>query len=89
MPEDYVFEGAAPDGGSRPVRLSELFAPGKDSLVIYNFMFPRYPTEIGQAPQPERRLSLSWKRDHAHPARLFSINWTVPLAMCDSALISW
>jgi predicted dithiol-disulfide oxidoreductase (DUF899 family) len=23
------------------VRLSELFAPGKDSLVIYNFMFPR------------------------------------------------
>jgi predicted dithiol-disulfide oxidoreductase (DUF899 family) len=24
------------------VRLSELFAPGKDSLVIYNFMFPRH-----------------------------------------------
>jgi predicted dithiol-disulfide oxidoreductase (DUF899 family) len=23
------------------VRLSELFAPGRDSLVIYNFMFPQ------------------------------------------------
>jgi predicted dithiol-disulfide oxidoreductase (DUF899 family) len=32
--EDYVFEGA---GG--PLRLSELFAPGKDSLVVYSFMY--------------------------------------------------
>jgi predicted dithiol-disulfide oxidoreductase (DUF899 family) len=36
VPEDYVFHG--PDGD---VRLSELFAPGNDSLAIYNFMFPR------------------------------------------------
>lgn len=49
-PEDYVFDGAAPDGGSRTVRLSELFAPGKDSLVIYNFMFPRYPTDDRPGP---------------------------------------
>jgi predicted dithiol-disulfide oxidoreductase (DUF899 family) len=42
VPEDYVFQGAGPDGRSRDVRLSELFAPGKDSLVIYNFMFPRH-----------------------------------------------
>lgn len=41
VPEDYVFEGASADGGRSEVRLSELFAPGKDSLVIYNFMFPR------------------------------------------------
>ena len=32
--EDYVFDGA--DG---PVRLSELFADGKDTLFLYNFMF--------------------------------------------------
>src|SRR5712672_2753308 len=37
--EDYVFESAA-DGSK--VRLSELFAPGKNSLVIYNMMFPRW-----------------------------------------------
>lgn len=36
VPEDYAFRGAEGD-----VRLSELFAPGRDSLVIYSFMFPR------------------------------------------------
>src|SRR3954447_23604700 len=45
VPEDYVFEGAGPDGEPIPVRLSELFAPGYDSLVIYSFMFPRHPND--------------------------------------------
>jgi predicted dithiol-disulfide oxidoreductase (DUF899 family) len=36
VPEDYVF-----DGGEGEVRMSELFTPGKDTLAIYNFMFPR------------------------------------------------
>jgi len=41
VPEDYVFEEATtPDGAaSRPVRLSELFTPGKDTLVLYSYMF--------------------------------------------------
>jgi predicted dithiol-disulfide oxidoreductase (DUF899 family) len=30
VPEDYVFQGIAADGTSTDVRLSELFAPGKD-----------------------------------------------------------
>ncbi|MGH8307442.1 MAG: DUF899 family protein [Gammaproteobacteria bacterium] len=37
--EDYVFEGVDELMGVRRVRLSELFAPGKDTLVIYNFMY--------------------------------------------------
>jgi predicted dithiol-disulfide oxidoreductase (DUF899 family) len=41
VPEDYVFRGAGPDGAVSDVRMSELFEPGKDSLVIYSFMFPR------------------------------------------------
>lgn len=41
IPADYVFQGAGPEGVPVDVRLSELFAPGKDSLVIYNMMFPR------------------------------------------------
>jgi predicted dithiol-disulfide oxidoreductase (DUF899 family) len=41
VPEDYVFDGARPEGTPTEIRLSELFEPGKDSLVIYNFMFPR------------------------------------------------
>src|ERR1051325_9527216 len=35
---DYVFEEAT-DGEPRPVRLSELFAPGKRSLVLYSYMY--------------------------------------------------
>jgi predicted dithiol-disulfide oxidoreductase (DUF899 family) len=41
VPQDYVFHGAGPHAPPAEVRLSELFAPGKDSLVIYNMMFPR------------------------------------------------
>jgi predicted dithiol-disulfide oxidoreductase (DUF899 family) len=38
---DYAFEASAPgDPGFKTVRVSELFAPGKRSLFIYNFMFP-------------------------------------------------
>ena len=43
LKEDYVFEGADPDGALEKFKLSELFAPGKDSLIIHNFMFPRDP----------------------------------------------
>src|SRR6266566_1693406 len=32
---------AGEEGKAMQLRLSELFAPGKDSLIIYNFMFPR------------------------------------------------
>jgi predicted dithiol-disulfide oxidoreductase (DUF899 family) len=51
VPEDYVFEGAGAGGIPTEVRLSELFAPGKDSLAIYNFMFPRDPGD--KRPGPE------------------------------------
>jgi len=47
---DYVFQGAGPDGAPIDVRLSELFASGKDSLVIYNFMFPRDPDDDSPGP---------------------------------------
>jgi len=38
-PEDYVFQETGVDGKDRPVRLSELFAPGRDTLVVYSYMF--------------------------------------------------
>jgi predicted dithiol-disulfide oxidoreductase (DUF899 family) len=41
VPEDYEFETAGADGSPTAVRLSGLFDPGKDSLVVYHFMFPR------------------------------------------------
>jgi predicted dithiol-disulfide oxidoreductase (DUF899 family) len=51
IPDDYVFQGSGADGTPAEVRLSELFAPGKDSLVIYNFMFPRDPGDTRPGPQ--------------------------------------
>jgi predicted dithiol-disulfide oxidoreductase (DUF899 family) len=50
VPEDYVFESADAAGPIREVRLSELFAPGKNSLIIYNFMFPRHPDDDRPGP---------------------------------------
>lgn len=39
IPEDYSFEERDDAGGNRSVRLSELFRPGRDSLLIYGFMY--------------------------------------------------
>jgi len=50
VPEDYVFRGLGQDGAPADVRLSELFAPGRDSLVIYSFMFPRDPGDERPGP---------------------------------------
>lgn len=50
VPEDYVFQGMQADGAWAEVRLSELFAPGKDSLAIYSFMFPRDPGDDSPGP---------------------------------------
>lgn len=50
VPEDYVFQGEAEDGNPIDVRLSELFATGRDSLVIYSMMFPRAPADERPGP---------------------------------------
>jgi predicted dithiol-disulfide oxidoreductase (DUF899 family) len=48
LAEDYRFEGAV--GGDGEVTFSELFTPGKDTLVIYSFMFPRSPGDSRPGP---------------------------------------
>jgi predicted dithiol-disulfide oxidoreductase (DUF899 family) len=50
VPQDYIFHGPGPHGGTAVVRLSELFAPGKDSLVIYSMMFPRASDDSRSGP---------------------------------------
>src|SRR6266511_3689759 len=50
LPEDYVFQGAGADGAPTDMKLSQLFAPGKDSLAIYSFMFPRDPGDERPGP---------------------------------------
>ncbi len=58
VPHDYLFQGAGPDGAASDVRMSELFAPGRDSLVIYNFMFPRAADDDRPGPRTGASASL-------------------------------
>jgi predicted dithiol-disulfide oxidoreductase (DUF899 family) len=57
--EDYVFQVAGRDGTATGVRLSELFASGKDDLVIYSFMFPRDPADKSAGPASGRTARLA------------------------------
>jgi predicted dithiol-disulfide oxidoreductase (DUF899 family) len=59
VPDDYRFEEVADGGGV--VRFSDLFEPGKDTLVIYSFMFPRWSgdTRPGPADGETARLPLA------------------------------
>lgn len=42
--EDYTFKAWSPDDGKPgSLRFSQLFRPGKDTLFLYNFMFPESP----------------------------------------------
>jgi predicted dithiol-disulfide oxidoreductase (DUF899 family) len=50
VPEDYVFQGPGASGTPTDVRLSDLFMPGRDSLVIYSAMFPRDPSDDRPGP---------------------------------------
>ena len=52
VPLDYVFQTQGPDDEPAEVRLSELFTPGKDSLVIDSMMFPRASDDYRPGPRP-------------------------------------
>jgi predicted dithiol-disulfide oxidoreductase (DUF899 family) len=58
VPEDYVFRGLGADGAATDVRLSELFAPGRDSLAIYSMMFPRYHGDERPGPNAGKTADL-------------------------------
>jgi len=57
VPQDYIFQADRPDGRRSDVRMSDLFAPGKDSLVIYSMMFPRARDDHRPEP-PDGQTSL-------------------------------
>jgi predicted dithiol-disulfide oxidoreductase (DUF899 family) len=61
VPEDYAFDGLGPDGNLAKMKLSDLFAPGTDSLIIYSFMFPRYPKD--DRPGPTGGVTARLKRE--------------------------
>jgi predicted dithiol-disulfide oxidoreductase (DUF899 family) len=64
---DYIFDEWDAKGSLVQTRLSELFADGKDTLVIYNFMFPRYSTDDRAGPAAGATAQLD-KKDMPCPS---------------------
>src|SRR5688572_19255435 len=52
VPEDYEFDHLDSNGAAAKVRLSDLFRPGTDTLILYHFMFPRHRND--KRPGPRR-----------------------------------
>lgn len=50
VPEDYEFDHIDGEGAPSKVRLSELFRPGTDTLILYHYMFPRHRSDIRRGP---------------------------------------
>jgi predicted dithiol-disulfide oxidoreductase (DUF899 family) len=50
IPEDYLFHESPNGGQTNEIHLSELFAPGRDTLVVYNMMFPRHAEDDRPGP---------------------------------------
>jgi predicted dithiol-disulfide oxidoreductase (DUF899 family) len=50
VPEDYEFDHIDAMGAPAKVRLSELFRPGTDTLIMYHYMFPRHRSDKRAGP---------------------------------------
>src|SRR5499426_124141 len=50
VPEDYEFDHIDAKGATAKVRLSELFRPGTDTLILYHYMFPRHRNDERRGP---------------------------------------
>ncbi len=55
VPEDYEFDHINAKGKPAKVRLSELFRPGTDSLILYHYMFPRHRGDQRRGPSGDGR----------------------------------
>ncbi len=55
VPTDYRFDEVA---HPREVRFSELFEPGKDTLAVYSFMFPRWSGDTRPGPADGKTAQL-------------------------------
>ncbi|MEO8411868.1 MAG: DUF899 family protein [Propionivibrio sp.] len=74
VPRDYVFRQSPANSAVSEVMLSELFASGRNSLAIYNFMFPRHPADDRLTLQRGRLPGCAWRNHPAHPERHCSIS---------------
>ncbi len=59
IPEDYEFDGLGADGRPGKIKLSGLIREGTDSVVIYNYMFPRDKDDKREAASQGETAKLS------------------------------
>src|SRR5262245_3319919 len=61
VPQDYAFDHIGAAGAPAKVRLSELFRPGTETLILYHFMFPRHCSDKRRGPAggPASKLPLA------------------------------
>ncbi len=60
VPQDYEFDHIDSSGEPSKVRLSQLFRPGTNSLILYHYMFPRHRSDKRRGPSsgPTAQLPL-------------------------------
>jgi predicted dithiol-disulfide oxidoreductase (DUF899 family) len=80
IPEDYEFDHIDASGKPAKVRLSELFRPGTNALIVYHYMFPRHRNDKRQGPStgPAAKLRLAEGPCASCTALLDNWDGTVP-----------
>jgi len=80
IPEDYEFDHIDAGGKPAKVRLSELFRPGTNALIVYHYMFPRHRNDKRRGPStgPVAKLPLAEGPCASCTALLDNWDGTVP-----------
>ena len=80
IPEDYEFDHIDASGKPAKVRLSELFRPGTNALIVYHYMFPRHRNDKRRGPStgPAAKLPLAEGPCASCTALLDNWDGTVP-----------
>ena len=75
VPEDYEFDHIGANGAPAKVRLSELFRPGTNALILYHFMFPRHCNDTRPGPTSGPLAQLPLKEGPCPSCTALLDNW--------------
>jgi predicted dithiol-disulfide oxidoreductase (DUF899 family) len=75
VPEDYEFDHIDANGAPAKVRLSELFRPGTDDLILYHFMFPRHRSDQRHGPSSGPTAELPLEKGPCPSCTALLDNW--------------
>src|SRR5262249_30344634 len=80
VPEGYEFDHSDASGAPAKVRLSELFRPGTDTLILYHYMFPRHRSDERRGPSSGPMAELPVEEGPCPSCTALLDNWegTVP-----------